>query len=275
MTKENKRQKREDKFGLERVNFRKRTPEKSEIFSEEEARTYIDGCDYPESADDLLLAWEIKQKHPNLKEMSILDVMSGPGRLGRELLRLGAKSVTFHDGHETMLDHATKQARGAINQGQEIHEVLSQVDSMPIPDNTFDLVVSHNSTHQLGGVGKLRRTMRELLRVTKPGGTVMIADYQRGTSPEFRRHLEERLKATKPEIVPLLVPTFTAAFSKEEFSDAVKSQPDAENWSVTDANPPAMTRRMKQRVDQDPVKGHLMDFSPISQRVTVRKRRKK
>lgn len=261
-----------DEFGLQGIDFTIRVPEKSEIFSNDEAHTYIEGCDYPESADDLLLAWEIKQRFPHLNEMEILDTMCGPGRLGRELLQLGAKSVTFHDGHELMLHHAQEQAQITLQAGQGMHGVLSEVDQMPIPDNSFDLVVCHNSTHQLSDIERLSDTMREFLRVTKPGGFILIADYQRSNGGDFKDALDERLRATRPDIVPLLIPTFTAAFSKDEFASAITSLEGVQNWAITDAQPPHLSRRMRQRVAADPVKGHFMDFSPISQRVVVQKR---
>lgn len=259
-------------FGLEGIDFTTRVPERSEIFSDKEAQTYIEGCDYPESVDDLLLAWETKERFSRLKDMDILDAMCGPGRLGRELLQLGAQSVTFHDGHELMLHHAQEQAQKALQTGQEMHGVLSEVDQMPIPDNSFDLVVCHNSTHQLSGVERLSDTMREFLRVTKPGGFILIADYQRSNGEEFKSALDERLRATRPDIVPLLIPTFTAAFSKDEFASAITSLEDVQHWEITDAKPPHLSRRMRQRVAADPVKGHFMDFSEISQRVIIQKK---
>lgn len=259
-----------DPFGLRKVDFRQRIPEKSEMFSREEALTYIHGCDFPESVDDLLLAWEIKDRFSNIgiENMHILDAMCGPGRLGRELLTLDAGNVTFHDGDTTMMAHAIQQA--AI-QGRRVEGIISPVNSIPIPDNSFDLVVCHNSTHQLASEKKLRRTLDEFLRVTKPSGFIFVADYQRSGSAKFLEALEERLMWTKPEIVPLLVPTFTAAFSKEEFHTALASIPDAKNWLVTDATLPTMTQEMRRRADLDPVKGHLLDFSPISLRAIAQK----
>ena len=71
--------------------------------------------------------------------------------------------------------------------------------------------------------------------------------------------------------MPLLVPTFLAAFSKEEFDRAIESIPGVEHWSVTDAGLPVLSKEMQERVRQDPVKGHVLDFSPISLRVIVQK----
>lgn len=261
-----------DPFSLNGLDLSIRVPEKSEMFSHEEALTYIEGCDYPESVDDLLLAWEIDRHFGPLNDKIILDAMCGPGRLGRELLRIGAGHVVLHDGDETMMTHAQTKAAEARVIGQNIQSVVSPVDELSLPDNAFDLVVCHNSTHQLMSTEKLHTVMKEFLRITKPGGHILIADYQRSNSPEFLEALEERLLWTKPEIVPLLVPTFGAAFSKEEFEAVLKSIQGIAGWSVTDAIPPAnVSPEMRERIDADPVKGHLLDFSPISLRVIVKK----
>ena len=205
--------------------------------------------------------------------MRILEAMCGPGRFGRELLQLGVQRVIFHDGYETMTAHARNQALTVMQVGQSIDTITSSADNIPHPDNGFDLIVCHNSTHQLSSIDKLSKVMKEFLRLTVPGGHIVIADYQRATTPEFLRALEERLQWTKPEIVPLLTPTFMAAFSKEEFGHISQSLPGIQKWSVIDAEPPVLTPQMQKRVEADPVKGHLLDYSSISQRVIIQKQR--
>jgi ubiquinone/menaquinone biosynthesis C-methylase UbiE len=263
-----------DPFGLRQVDFSQRIPEETEMFSRKEARTYIESCDYPESVDDLLLAWEVKQKfnHIGLENMTILDAMCGPGRLGRELLNLGTRHVVFHDGDWIMTQHAQAKAQEIIKPGQNIHSLTVPVDRIPLPANYFDLVVCHNSTHQLSSLEKLSKAMERFLYITKPGRFVMVADYQRNTTPEFLEALEDRLKETKPEIIPLLIPTFMAAFSKEEWRQVLESTPGISSFLITDATfPEDLTPEMWEKVGVDPVKGHVMDFSAISLRVLAQK----
>lgn len=275
MTKENLEiiQNDSDPFGLRDHDWSVRVPEKSELFDADEARAYIEGCDYPESADDLLLALEMQNLFGPvaLRAIRILDAMCGPGRLGREFLGLGVQSVWFHDGDEIMTEHAKEQALKVLNDGQTINVITSPVDEIPAPDNMFDLVICHNATHQMANIDRLNLALREFVRITAPGGHVVIADYQRSTTPNFFRALEERLHFTRPEIVPLLIPSFTAAFSKGEFGSVVCSIPRIRKFLVTDAEPPVLTQKLWQRVDEDFVKGHLMDFSPISLRAIVQK----
>lgn len=272
--KEISRQPDSDPFGLKKLDFRIRVPEPFEMFPLEEALTYIHGCDYPESVDDLLLVWETRQRFGDISNWTILDAMCGPGRLGREFLAMGVKKVIFHDGDEMMINHAHNKASLIKRSGQLVESVQSLVDQIPLPDNIFDLVICHNSIHQLSSLEKLDVVLREFMRLIKPGGNVVIADYQRSTDDhKFLMALEERLNWTKPEIVPLLIPTFQAAFSKEEFAEIVGAMPGIKRWSVEDARLPTLTPNMQWRVNQDPVKGHKLDFSPISLRVLIQKER--
>lgn len=262
-----------DPFGLRDHNWSVRAPEKSEKFVGNEAQIYIDGCDYPDSADDLLLAIEMQQLFgaESIRRMSILDAMCGPGRLGRELLIMGAQHIVFHDGDDTMTTHSRTQAFKIMQSGQGIGFVTSDVGSIPISDNRFDLIVCHNAIHQLSNIGRLRVVMEEFLRLTVSGGYIFIADYQRHTTPEFLEFLEARLNCTREEIVPLLLPSFWASFSKEEFASVITSIPSIRRWSVIDAQLPMLTPQIQETVDRDPVKGHVMDYSPISLRAIVQK----
>ncbi len=262
-----------DPHGLNRFDFSMRIPEKSEKFNKTDTRRYIKGCDYPESVDDLLLALEMQRLFGpiEIRRMKILDAMCGPGRLGREFLNLGSQHIMFHDGDETMITHAKTEALKSMQSGQSIGIVRSDVANIPLSDNTFDLVICHNSTHQLSDLGRLSSAMREFLRIVVPGGYVVIADFQRPRTIDFKKAASDRLDVTKEEIRELLIPTYVASFSKEEFRDALQSIVGVKDWSIKDAEPPVLTSQMQEIVDADPVKGHIMDYSPVSLRVILQK----
>lgn len=263
-----------DPFGLNGFDFSVRTPETSEIFSKEDANGYIIGCDYPNSADDLLLAWEMQNKFGPvaIRRMRILDAMCGPGRLGREFMALGAEQVVFHDGDQTMIKNAKKKAFRKMKSGQSVGFVISDVGQIPLPDNMFDLVICHNATHQLSDSDRLGAVMREFMRVTASGGSLVIADFQRPETPELLQAANARLQVTKPGIVPLLIPTYAAAFSKDEFREVVQSISGVREWCIIDAQLPVLDREMRRRVDRDHIKGHEMDYSPISLRAIIQKK---
>lgn len=262
-----------DPHGLNRFDFSVRVPEKSEIFNEAEAQKYILGCDIPETADDLLLALEMQRMFEPLaiRSMGILDAMCGPGRLGREFLDLGAQHVVFHDGDKTMITHAMAEASKIRQSGQIIESVKSDVCNIKLDDNRFDLVICHNATHQLSDQDRLEEAMREFVRITVPGGHVVVADFQRPATLELKKAASARLNVTNPEVVDLLIPTYAASFSKEEFEGVFRVIPGIRKWSVVDAEPPMLTWEMWQRVNLDPFRGHLMDYSPASLRAIIQK----
>jgi len=259
-----------DPFGLRKVAFSSRVPESSEMFNPREAQTYIDGCDYPGTVDYLLPALRIQEIVGSLTDKTILDAMCGPGVLGRELLTLGAPHVVFHDGDPRMINHAVTEASGTLRPGQQVHSMILPVDQLR-PANFFDLVVCQNSLHQLTSIERLREAIESMLRVTRLGGLAIIFDYQRANSPGFLAALEERLMWTRPDIVPLLIPTFMAAFSRPEFEDVLSLIPGIKGWSVNDARLPNLTPERQAQVDHDPVKGHVLDRSPISLEIIIQK----
>lgn len=259
---------KEDPFGLRSIDFRTRIPEISEKFSSEEAEAYIDGCDFPGTADYFLVAKRMGEVVGNFRGKRILEAMCGPGVLGREIWAQGGQNIAFHDGDQTMLEHALQKAASISHLIPPC--ILSEVDDMPVPDNQFDLVVCHNSTHQLADQEKLKKALAEMIRVTAPGGSVLIFDFQRRNDEEFVTALEERLTVTKPEIVPLLIPTFLAAFSKEQFQEVLETIPGI-SWQIKDAQMPQLELHEQEWVNRDPVKGHVLDRSPISLEVIIQK----
>ena len=48
--------------------------------------------------------------------------------------------------------------------------------ALPFADRSFDVVVSHWAVHNVEPAGERDRALTEIARVTRPGGTVMIAD---------------------------------------------------------------------------------------------------
>ena len=62
--------------------------------------------------------------------------------------------------------------RNAEHLGFELEGRVADAETLPYPDDTFDLVVGHAVLHH---IPDLDQAMREILRVLKPGGRFVFA----------------------------------------------------------------------------------------------------
>src|SRR5436190_16627846 len=106
----------------------------------------------------------------------VLDVGAGPGRIAIRIAKLNpALSVDAIDLSRSMLDLA---AANAERQGvaQRIRFSVGDAKKIPFQDAMFDLVVCHNMLHQLPDPVV---TLREINRVAKPDGAILVRDVRR------------------------------------------------------------------------------------------------
>ncbi|KAJ7082521.1 S-adenosyl-L-methionine-dependent methyltransferase [Mycena crocata] len=115
-------------------------------------------------------AYLLSSLSPN---MHILDVGCGPGTITADLAKLNpAGHVT---GIERSAEDVLQQARDSAKaQGiANITYAIGDVLSLDFPDNSFDVVHAHQV---LQHVPDPVRALREMIRVTKPGGFVAARD---------------------------------------------------------------------------------------------------
>jgi len=110
-------------------------------------------------------------KHANVRAgQEVLDVACGTGVVAITASRLGAR-VRGLDLTPELLERARENARIA---GAEIAFAEGDVEAMPFPDATFDVVLS-----QFGHMFAPRPdvALGEMLRVLKPGGTIAFSTW--------------------------------------------------------------------------------------------------
>lgn len=105
-------------------------------------------------------------------DMKILDVGCGPGTITADFAAL------VPDGQVIALEHAPevlKQARDTANRRglTNIRFAVGDIHALDYPDGTFDVVHAHQV---LQHVGDPVQALREMRRVTKPGGIVAVRD---------------------------------------------------------------------------------------------------
>ena len=112
--------------------------------------------------------------------MSVLDVGCGPGTITAGLAeRVAPGRVVAADAAETVLDEARANTAGLDN----VEFAVADVHALDFPDGTFDVVHAHQVLqHVADPVGALR----EMRRVTRPGGIVAARDVDYAPSPGIR-----------------------------------------------------------------------------------------
>ena len=115
----------------------------------------------------------------------VLDVGAGEGRFARELVLRGARVVAL-DRSEAML-----RAGGITREGLHPEPVMGDALELPFADESFDVVVAVTVLCLLDGAGD---AARELARVTRPGGRVVLGELGRWSTWALARRGEALLK---------------------------------------------------------------------------------
>ena len=121
-----------------------------------------------------------------------LDVAAGPGGLSLPAARLGAE-VTATDWSPAMFERFEGRAR-AEGHGTAVGRVMDCHD-LDFADDTFDV---GGSLFGVMLVPDQERALRELVRVTKPGGRVVLIAYRSPEELEFLRLFVGALHAVVP-----------------------------------------------------------------------------
>jgi ubiquinone/menaquinone biosynthesis C-methylase UbiE len=123
---------------------------------------------------------------------SVLDVGCGTGSLAIAATRhVGRSGAVFGiDASPEMIARASKKARKA---GVDVAFQQARVEALPFPDGHFDVVLSTVMLHHLSRQAR-QQAAREMRRVLKPGGRVLVVDFGRaertrgGWLGHFRLH---------------------------------------------------------------------------------------
>lgn len=115
----------------------------------------------------------------------ILDACCGTGQLSLTLAEVVGRDgkITGLDFSENMLAIAKKQI-AASPYNERIHLLQGDAMAMPFADNTFDGVTVGWGLRNLP---ELKKGIREMARVIKPGGKIVSLDMAKPTMPVFKQ----------------------------------------------------------------------------------------
>jgi demethylmenaquinone methyltransferase/2-methoxy-6-polyprenyl-1,4-benzoquinol methylase len=112
--------------------------------------------------------------------MRVLDVATGTGLVAFELVRRGGCVVVGLDQSEEMLAAARARLTAAPELANHLRFVHGEAEQLPFGDAEFDAVTF---TYLLRYVDDRAATMRELVRVIKPGGRIAMVEFGVPPSP--------------------------------------------------------------------------------------------
>jgi demethylmenaquinone methyltransferase / 2-methoxy-6-polyprenyl-1,4-benzoquinol methylase len=116
--------------------------------------------------------------HPGEK---VLDVCAGTNAIGIALLKREPTLEVHAIDRSAAMQEVGRQRAEA--QGFRISSTISDVHTLPYPDNSFDIVTLQFASRHL----RIRRVSEEIRRVLKPGGRFYHSDMLRPANPTVEK----------------------------------------------------------------------------------------
>jgi demethylmenaquinone methyltransferase/2-methoxy-6-polyprenyl-1,4-benzoquinol methylase len=158
-----------------------------------------------------------------LRPKEILDVATGTGDLAIEALATGAEKVTGIDISEGMLEKGRRKLQKLKLDGK-IELKAGDSEDLAFPDNKFDAVVVAFGVRNFEN---LERGLSEMLRVTRPGGMVVIIEFSKPSRFPLKQIFQFYFNRILP-VVGRLISSDRSAY--RYLPESVKTFPEGEDF---------------------------------------------
>lgn len=163
--------------------------------------------------------------------MRVLDCATGTGDLAIEFKKVvGAQGVVI--GTDFTSEMMVTAPAKAQSQGLEINYQEADVMNLPFEDNSFDRV---SISFGIRNVQDPQKAIREMARVTKPGGQVLILEFGQMTTPVVKDVYKFYSEKVLPVLGGLVSGQKEAYHYLQESSAKFPSGPDFLQW-MKDSN---------------------------------------
>jgi len=142
---------------------------------------------YSERQDDFV-GWMLDQLEPRAGDR-VLDVGCGTGVYHAALVARGVRVIAAVDASPAMVEATQRQAE---EQGWPVVTLRGEAQALPLPDRAYDVGMAN---HMLFHVPDQRAALRELRRVLKPGGRVLLATNAADHAARLRSLHEQAARA--------------------------------------------------------------------------------
>jgi SAM-dependent methyltransferase len=181
----------------------------------------------------------------------VLDIATGPGYIA-EAFAGAAREVVGVDLTDAMLAIAKERTRerGVAN----VSFRAADAENLPFENGAFDVVVCRLALHHLL---KPLLVLREMVRVCRTGGTVVVEDIYASEHPE-RAAYQDRWEILRDpshvrtlSLSELLILFRDAGLETDSVSTAEDLTPEVERWLATTQAPPERAAEVRCLLEED------------------------
>lgn len=150
---------------------------------------------------------------------NVADLGCGPGFISGLLAISAPESwVTGIDASKMMLEHAVDRTEGRGVRNLEF--ILGRIPGVPVPDSSFDTIVSNSLVHHLPNPDEF---WQEVRRLGKPDAAVYVKDLLRPETREQAAELVRQYAGNEPEIHQTdFYNSLLASFTVEEIDEQLQ-----------------------------------------------------
>lgn len=195
-----------------------RQPEPGVMGGQKEVEAYASaaGQKHWDALDDILVE-QVLSLLPGGKISAgfLLDLGCGPGNIALKIAaRCPCLRVAGVDRSRTML-RVARRAAETQNLARRVFFFQGDAGELGFPDGAFDFVLSNSVLHHLTSPGKV---FEEMVRVAKPGGTVLVRDLRRPSWLAFPFHVRWHGRHYSGVLRKLFEDSVRAAYTPEELA---------------------------------------------------------